>query len=43
MEKKKEETVVKTPVAKTPAVETPVVKTVEVDKFPGHGTRAFRQ
>ena len=45
MAKKKEDTVVDTPVVETTVVvdETPVVETVEVDKFPGHNTRAFRQ
>jgi hypothetical protein len=47
MAKKKEDTVVDTTVIldDTTVVvdETPVVETVEVDKFPGHNTRAFRQ
>jgi len=45
MAKKKEDTVEETIVVETTVVvdETPVVETVEVDRFPGHGTRAFRQ
>jgi len=45
MAKKKEDTVEETIVVETTVVvdETPVVETVEVDKFPGHNTRAFRQ
>lgn len=42
MSKKKEETVVETPVVETTVVvdETPVVETAQ---DPGHNTRAFRQ
>ena len=45
MAKKKEDTVLDTTVVETTVVvdETPVVETVEVDRFPGHNTRAFRQ
>lgn len=43
MAKKKEDTIEQTDLVDIVIDETPAVEAVEVDRFPGHNTRAFRQ
>lgn len=43
MAKKKEDTIEDTNLVEIVVDKTPAVEAVEVDRFPGHNTRAFRQ